>query len=77
VLGPASERHYYAHLDDWADGLATGDVVWPGDPLGIVGDTGNARGTPPHLHYGVYGAAGAYDPLPLLRAGARIEGASR
>lgn len=68
VLGPARERHYYAHLDDWAQGLAVGDVVLPGDGLGIVGDSGNARGTPPHLHYGIYGAQGAYDPLPLLRA---------
>ncbi|QBH03150.1 M23 family metallopeptidase [Xanthomonas oryzae] len=67
LLGPAMERHYYAHLDDWAAGLAVGDVVEPGTPLGMVGTTGNARGTPPHLHYGVYGRNGAYDPLPLLR----------
>ncbi|RBL58056.1 M23 family peptidase, partial [Xanthomonas oryzae pv. oryzae] len=33
----------------------------------MVGTTGNARGTPPHLHYGVYGRNGVYDPLPLLR----------
>lgn len=71
VLGPARQRHYYAHLDDWAPGLAVGDIVLPGDALGEVGDTGNARGTPPHLHYGVYGEGGAIDPLPLLRAGAR------
>jgi murein DD-endopeptidase MepM/ murein hydrolase activator NlpD len=77
VLGPARERHYYAHLDGWTENLAVGDVVWPGDPLGLVGDTGNARGTPPHLHYGVYGAAGAYDPLPLLRVDVRAEGAVR
>ncbi|RBD04426.1 M23 family peptidase, partial [Xanthomonas oryzae pv. oryzae] len=38
-----------------------------GTPLGMVGTTGNARGTPPHLHYGVYGRNGVYDPLPLLR----------
>ncbi|KFA10476.1 M23 family metallopeptidase [Xanthomonas vasicola] len=67
LLGPAMERHYYAHLDDWAAGLTVGDVVEPGTALGIVGTTGNARGTPPHLHYGVYGRNGAYDPLPLLR----------
>lgn len=70
VLGPARERHYYAHLDDWAAGLSAGDVVLPGDRLGFVGTTGNARGTPPHLHYGIYGAQGALDPLPRLRAGA-------
>ncbi|MEL1263699.1 M23 family metallopeptidase [Pseudoxanthomonas putridarboris] len=67
VLGPGRERHYYAHLDDWVPGLAEGQVVQAGDPLGMVGTTGNARGTPPHLHYGIYGAQGAYDPLPLLR----------
>jgi murein DD-endopeptidase MepM/ murein hydrolase activator NlpD len=70
VLGPAGERHYYAHLDDWAPGLAAKHVVAAGDALGSVGDTGNARGTPPHLHYGIYAADGAYDPLPALRAGA-------
>lgn len=74
VLGPAGERHYYAHLDEWAEGLQVGDVVLPGSRLGTVGDTGNARGTPPHLHYGVYRADGAYDPLPLLlAAAARLE----
>lgn len=70
VLGPARERHYYAHLDDWAPGLQTGDVVQPGTLLGTVGTTGNAQGTPPHLHYGIYGADGALNPWPLLRAGA-------
>lgn len=68
VMGPGGERHYYAHLDDWQEGLETGDLIGPGDPLGTVGTTGNARGTPPHLHYGIYGKDGAYDPLPLLRA---------
>lgn len=68
VLGPALQRHYYAHLQDWAPGLRVGDVVQAGDRLGSVGDSGNARGTPPHLHYGVYASSGAYDPLPLLRA---------
>ena len=70
VLGPGRERHYYAHLDDWAPGLSTGQVIRAGDVLGFVGTSGNARGTPPHLHYGIYGAQGAYDPLPLFRAGA-------
>ena len=68
VTGPAMERHYYAHLDRWADELAAGQVVWAGDTLGYVGNSGNARGTPPHLHYGIYGDAGALDPLPRLRA---------
>jgi peptidoglycan LD-endopeptidase LytH len=69
VIGPGRERYYYAHLDDWNPLLAVGDVVRPGDGLGRVGTTGNARGTPPHLHFGIYGNDGARDPLPLLRAG--------
>lgn len=68
VLGPGMERHYYAHLDGWAEALAERDVVFPGDVLGYVGNSGNARGTPPHLHYGIYGEGGALDPLPRLLA---------
>lgn len=67
VIGPARERYYYAHLDSWAEGLARGQIVQAGDLLGHVGDSGNAQGTPPHLHWGIYGADGARDPLPLLR----------
>lgn len=66
VLGPGGERHYYAHLDDWAPGLHIWQLVQEGDPLGFVGATGNARGTPPHLHYGIYGAGGAVNPHPRL-----------
>jgi murein DD-endopeptidase MepM/ murein hydrolase activator NlpD len=53
VLGPGLVMHYYAHLDRPAD-LRPGQLVQPGDVLGYVGDTGNARGTPCHLHYGMY-----------------------
>lgn len=67
VLGPGGQRHYYAHLNDYAD-IATGDRVFAGSPLGTVGSTGNARGTPPHLHYGIY-KNGALNPYPLLKAG--------
>ena len=69
VRGPGLENHYYAHLDGWAEHLSQGDVVLPGDVLGFVGDSGNARGTPTHLHYGIYGDDGALDPMPRLRAG--------
>ena len=69
VLGPAGQRHYYAHLDSYAD-IGAGDRVQVGTVLGAVGNTGNARGTPPHLHYGVYGREGAFNPYPLLRAAA-------
>ena len=55
---------YYAHLDDWA--VASGAFVRMGDVLGYVGNTGNARTTPPHLHFGVYDR-GPTDPAPYLR----------
>ncbi|MBV7485699.1 M23 family metallopeptidase [Bordetella sp. BOR01] len=67
VLGPGRQMHYYAHLDGYAD-VAPGALVMPGTPLGYVGNTGNARTTPPHLHYGIYQAGGAINPYPLLRA---------
>jgi murein DD-endopeptidase MepM/ murein hydrolase activator NlpD len=66
VLGPGGRTYYYAHLDAHAPTLQSGDVVGPNTVLGYVGTTGNARGTPPHLHFGVYTAGGAIDPLPLL-----------
>lgn len=69
VLGTGGRRYYYAHLDAHAATLSVGDRVEPGTVLGTVGTTGNARGTPPHLHFGVYGPGGAIDPLPLLHAG--------
>jgi murein DD-endopeptidase MepM/ murein hydrolase activator NlpD len=71
VLGPGRERHYYAHLDDWAFALAPGDIVQPGSLLGVVGTTGNARGTPPHLHYGIYAGGSAINPYPRLQADPR------
>jgi murein DD-endopeptidase MepM/ murein hydrolase activator NlpD len=40
-------------------------LVAPGDVLGYVGNTGNAQGTPPHLHYGIYDG-GAINPYALL-----------
>jgi peptidoglycan LD-endopeptidase LytH len=54
-------RLYYAHLDEQLVG--TGTRVKAGDVLGTVGNTGNARTTPPHLHFGIYERGrGAIDP---------------
>lgn len=49
VLGPKWRIHYFAHLKDYA--VYPGYPVWTGRPLGAVGDSGNARGKAPHLHY--------------------------
>lgn len=55
---------YYAHLDEQT--VAEGATVKTGDTIGLIGTTGNARGGPPHLHFGIYTASGAVDPLPYI-----------
>ncbi|WPP48988.1 M23 family metallopeptidase [Catalinimonas niigatensis] len=60
-------RLYYAHLDSQA--VSPGQRISVGDTLGFVGNTGNARTTPPHLHFGVYRMGrGAVDPYPYVHA---------
>ena len=63
--GKRGNSLYYAHLDSI---IATpGQRVKPGDTLGMVGNSGNARTTPPHLHFGIYkGFRGAQNPLPYV-----------
>lgn len=69
ITGPGGYRHYYAHLERYPD-LKDGDWVEVGTVVGYVGDSGNARGTPPHLHYGVYRpVGGAINPYPLIGQG--------
>jgi peptidoglycan LD-endopeptidase LytH len=66
VIGSGGRVYYYAHLDSYAKGIEVGDRVTTRTVLGYVGTTGNAQGTPPHLHFGVYTMTGAINPLPLL-----------
>ena len=66
VISAGGRVYYYAHLDAYAPGLEVGDPVTTRTVLGFVGTTGNAQGTPPHLHFGVYTMSGAINPLPLL-----------
>ena len=61
--GETRRNYYYAHLDRWA--FESSRSVVRGDTLGFVGNTGNARTTPPHLHFGIY-EAGPVDPFPFL-----------
>ncbi len=56
---------YYAHLDSQL--VKEGVWVKAGDTLGLVGNTGNARFTPPHLHFSIYRRGyGAVDPHPFV-----------
>ncbi|MDQ7947207.1 MAG: M23 family metallopeptidase [Pedobacter sp.] len=55
---------YYAHLDEQL--VQQGQTVAIGDTLGLMGNTGNAKTTPPHLHFGIYTNNGAIDPFPFI-----------
>jgi peptidoglycan LD-endopeptidase LytH len=57
--------YYYAHLA--SQDVRAGQRVQAGDVIGTVGNTGNARTTPPHLHFAVYKTGRvAIDPVPFL-----------
>ena len=66
--------YYYAHLAGYAQGLHEGQTVRSGDPLGFVGDTGNAGAGNTHLHFGLqrmragerWWQGEAVNPYPLL-----------
>ena len=68
VISSGGRIYYYAHLDEYAPNLKVGDQVTTRTVLGFVGTTGNAQGTPPHLHFGVYtfGFGNAINPLPMI-----------
>jgi len=66
VIGAGGRIYYYAHLDSYARNISVGDQVTRQTVLGYVGTTGNATGTPPHLHFGIYASGAALNPLPLL-----------
>jgi len=46
--------YYYAHLNQYADGLAEGQAVQQGQVVGYVGSTGNADPRAPHLHFAIF-----------------------
>lgn len=62
----ASYSLYYAHLDSQI--AKEGQRVKSGDILGLTGNTGNAKFTASHLHFGIYTNSGAIDPLYFVKA---------
>jgi Peptidase family M23 len=71
---------YYAHLSAFSPLAMNGRNVKAGDVLGFVGNTGDAEGTPTHLHFEVHpvsllfmGYDGAVDPTPYLDAWKRLQ----
>jgi hypothetical protein len=59
--------YYMAHLDSFAPGLSSGMTVHQGQLVGFTGDTGNAKGGAPHVHFEIHPRGGAaVDPKPTL-----------
>jgi Peptidase family M23/Putative peptidoglycan binding domain len=66
TANPGGETFRYMHLKDVAN-LDPGDKLDAGDYIGTVGDTGNAKGTPYHLHFEMRDEDNeAQDPYPRL-----------
>jgi murein DD-endopeptidase MepM/ murein hydrolase activator NlpD len=61
--------HWLGHLDSIT--VKEGDFVFAGQQVGTLGDSGNAKGTAPHLHYNIYKTSGGFysgeDPLDILK----------
>jgi murein DD-endopeptidase MepM/ murein hydrolase activator NlpD len=68
LKGQSGTYYYYAHLKSYAEGMGEGTLVDAGDVVGFVGDTGNAQGGAPHLHFQVHPNGGEpVNPYGLLR----------
>lgn len=53
IIGVDGNRYYGSHLQAVVPELVVGMPVRAGDVLGYTGRSGNARHTPPHLHFGI------------------------
>jgi murein DD-endopeptidase MepM/ murein hydrolase activator NlpD len=76
----AGNEFYYAHLSAYTPLAFDGARVKAGDVIGFVGATGDAVGTPPHLHFEIHprgllwmGYDGVLNPYPYLVAWRRLD----
>jgi hypothetical protein len=75
ILDGQGNQFYYAHLSAFSTAATNGAHVKAGQVVGFMGNTGDAEGTPVHLHFEVHpvsflylGYDGAVDPTPYLDA---------
>jgi murein DD-endopeptidase MepM/ murein hydrolase activator NlpD len=71
-LKPANQpwKAYYAHLDKQL--VNEGQRVRKGQVIGTVGNSGNARHTPSHLHFGIKGGGKWVNPLPYVKHSPKV-----
>jgi murein DD-endopeptidase MepM/ murein hydrolase activator NlpD len=75
IVDSQGNQFYYAHLSAFATATVNGAHVKAGQVVGFMGNTGDAEGTPYHLHFEIHpvsflylGYDGAVDPTPYLNA---------
>jgi murein DD-endopeptidase MepM/ murein hydrolase activator NlpD len=79
----AGNEYYYAHLSAYTPLARNGAIVNAGDVLGFVGNTGDAQGTPYHLHFEIHpvgllglGYDGAVNPTQYLNRWRHVQDVS-
>ncbi len=77
LIGDDGVRYYGSHFDKIAEGIVPGTRVKAGQRLAFIGNSGNARTTPAHVHFGISEPTtpddwavrrGRVDPFPYLNA---------
>ncbi|HEY6961232.1 MAG TPA: M23 family metallopeptidase [Gaiellaceae bacterium] len=75
IVDQQGNQYYYAHLSAFSTAAVNGAHVKAGQVVGFMGNTGDAEGTPYHLHFEIHpvsflylGYDGAVDPTPYLDA---------
>lgn len=66
LKGNDGNEYFYTHLAGYSD-AAPGQKVAAGQTIGYVGDSGNAKGGPPHLHFEIRSGGVPINPTPTVR----------
>ncbi len=69
LRGTDGSTYFYTHLQGYAEAGAVGTRVEAGEHIAFNGNTGNARGGAPHIHFERHpGGGAAVNPYPYLAA---------